>query len=253
MRHRIFLSVAILVVVLATSAAAQNRFVVSGGLNVANLGGDMDEIGDQITSELAVGFGGDWSAAKGSITGFGGGVGILVATSPTFGVQVEGNYIRRGSKFDIEGRNISLGGLPPAIDMTARFKLDYIEIPFLLRYSPSPGAKVRPVFLAGPSVAMNVSANLEVEIEGNSVSEDAGEGFADGTLGLIGGLGLDVLVGETTHLVVQARYYLGLTNALEDPDLSARSGDLGFFLGLEVPLKKGGGDEDATRVPEGGP
>lgn len=242
MRFRIFLILAALSVLAAGPASAQNRFMVFGGLNIANQGGDMDQVGDMLASELEFEFGGDWSATRGSITGLGAGVGILIPTSTTFGVQVELQYIRRGSKFDILGRDISMGGLPSSIDMTAKFKLDYLEIPFLFRYSPSPDAKFRPVFLAGPSVGMNVKSSFEVEIDGSSQSQDAGAGYADGSLGLMGGLGLDAQVGETTHLIIQARYYLGLTNVLDDPDLEAQANDLSFFVGLEVPLNKGSGD-----------
>jgi hypothetical protein len=243
MRIRIFLFLTFLFVLAAGPASAENRFVVFGGLNIATQVGDMDEIGDMLASIPAEIVGGDWSSAKGSITGFGGGVGFLVATSPTFGVQIEAQYVRRGSKFDIQGRNISEVGFPSSIDMVGKFKLDYLELPFLFRYSPSPEAKFRPVFLAGPSVGMNLSANFEVENGGSSQSQDSGAGYADGSLGLIGGLGLDALVGETTHLIFQARYYLGLTNVLNDPDLEAKSSDLSFSIGIEVPLKSGSGDE----------
>ena len=100
------------------------------------------------------------------------------------------------------------------------------------------------MILAGPSVGLNVKANLETEIDGSSSSDDIGDGYADGSLGLIGGIGLDMLVGDTTHRVAQARYYLGLTNVLDDPDLEAKSNDLSFFIGVEVPLNSGSGDEE---------
>ena len=153
-----------------------------------------------------------------------------------FGIQIEGQYIRRGSKIQIAGRDIPTAGVPASLVVTTKFKLNYLELPALLRYSPSPEAKVRPVFLAGPVIGIKTGAHFEIEVEGASQSVDASSGYQELTVGLLGAIGMDVRVGKTTHLLLQARYYLGLTNPLDDPDIEAKSGDIGFFAGLEFPL-----------------
>ena len=42
--------------------------------------------------------------------------------------------------------------------------------------------------------------------------------------------------GETSFVTAQARYYLGLTNPIDDPQLEAKSGDFGIFVGMEFLL-----------------
>jgi hypothetical protein len=211
----------------AGEAAAQGRFGFFGGLNIANMGGDMDDAGDQIAAELEAEFGGDWTADKGSKNGLGFGAYYFVPRSPTLGFQIEAQYIRRGVKFDITS-----GG----DEAEASLKLDYFEIPLLLRISPGAESDARLVFLVGPVIGFKTGADMEVEAEGESMSNDLGDEFKSTTFGAIGGVGLTVETGENSAFLLQGRYYLGLSNALDDEDFSSKSGDFGFFAGLEFGL-----------------
>lgn len=223
--------------VLASQASAQNRFGLFGGINIANQGSGMEEVGNQIDSEFESQFGGTWNSKKSSSTGVGVGVSFLIQTSETVGLQLEAQYIQRGSKIQTSGQDISMAGLPSSLDVTSKFKLKYFEFPFMARYSPNPKAKVRPVFLGGLVIGFKTGADLEVETGGTSSSQDISEGYEDYTAGALFGVGMDVKTGRTAHLLVQARYYLGLTDPLAGTAVEAKSGDLGFFVGFEFDLQ----------------
>lgn len=209
----------------ADDAAAQGRFGFFGGLNFANMGGDMDDAGDELAAELEAEFGGTWTAEKAAKTGLGVGAYYFVPSTPTLGFQIEAQYIRRGVKFDITG-----GGE----EAEAGLKLDYFEIPLLLRISPgAEDSDARLVFLVGPVIGFKAGADLEVEVGGQSASTDIGDEFKSTTFGALGGVGVTVATGENAAFLLQARYYLGLSNALDDEDFSSKSGDFGFFAGME--------------------
>jgi hypothetical protein len=224
---RLVLAMGLLVAVAlagAGDAAAQGRVGFFGGLNIANMGGDMEDIGNELAEELEDELGGSWSLEKASKTGLGFGAYYFHPMSPTLGLQFEGQYISRGVKFDVGGSGL---------EIDTSFKLNYIEFPILLRISPGPDNDMRPVFFVGPVIGFNAKAELEVEGGGVSLTEDIKEGFKSTTFGALLGAGLSVAMNEKSNFLLQARYYLGLSNALDDSEYSSKSGDFGFFVGME--------------------
>jgi hypothetical protein len=197
----------------------------------------MEEVGNEIDAEFEAQFGGTWNSEKSSSTGLGLGASFLIETSETVGLQLEAQYIQRGSKIQTAGQDITTPGLPSSLDVTSTFKLKYFEIPFMARYSPSPEAKVRPVFLGGFAIGFKTGAELEVEVGGTSPSQDISSLYEDYTVGAIFGVGMDVKTGKTAHLLVQARYYLGLTDPMAGSAAEAKSSDLGFFVGFEFDIR----------------
>ena len=219
--------------VLAEPLASRGSFGFFGGVNVASLGGDFGTVGTTLASEAEAEFGGDWTSSTSSLTGLGLGAYYLMNLSPTFGLQIEGQYVQRGGSLDLTGSGIPDYG---SLDMKTNLKFSYFEIPVLARYKGNPDAKVRPVLLGGLVFGLKVSSTIEVEAAGGSQSRDLSEGVNSLTFGLLGGAGVAFDVGETTALVIQARYYLGLTEPVDDSDFSTKSGDFGFFAGLEFPM-----------------
>ncbi len=229
-------------VVSGETLSSKGSFGFFGGLNVAGLGGDFEDIGRMVASELEGEVGGDWTSNTTSRSDLGLGAYYLFNLSPTFGLQLEAQYIRRGGAFDLQGTSIPSIG---AMDMEVGFKLSYFEIPLLARYKGNPEAKLRPVLLAGPVVGFKVASSMELSAQGMDQSQDISDGVNSTTFGLLVGAGLAVDVGQTTALVIQGRYYLGLTEPIDDSDFSAKSGDFGFFAGLEFAL---GPKEESTGV-----
>ncbi len=201
------------------------------GVNFASQGGDMETLGNQLAEEMESEFGGNWTASKGANAGLGVGGYYLIQTSPTFGIEIEGQYIRRGSKIDLTATGMS--GFPQGVEAKTEFQINYIEFPVLARFSPSPAAGARVVFLAGPVIGFKTSANLKMTIEDESMTESISDGYQSVNFGLIGGIGLSAQVGNDSYLVVQARYFLGLTNPIDESAFEAKSGDFGFFVGME--------------------
>lgn len=236
----VILAVTVLVLIagMAGKAAADNRGGFYLGLNFANQGGDMEQVGQELGRELEAEVGGSWTTSKGSITGLALGGYYLIEHTPTVGFQIEGQYIRRGTKLTLDGTGIPAA--VPNLSMDALFKIDYLEVPLLVRISPSPDARFRPIFLLGPVVGLKVSANLEMKTNGLSDSADISDGYKSLNLGFLGGIGFAARVGETSSLVVQARYFLGMSNTLDDAVYEASSQDFGIFAGMEFPVGKKG-------------
>jgi hypothetical protein len=216
------LTFGVLALVGAGEVAAEGRFGFYGGLNIANMGGDMDFVGHNYAARL----GESWSAEKGSKTGIGFGGYYFLALSPTLGLQIEGQSMNRGVAFDLNG---------PGQIGEVKLKLNYFELPVLLRLSPGSGMDGRLVFLAGPVFGFNSTADFEVEIGDSSETTDVSDDIKSTTFGALLGVGFNVAMGETSAFLVQARYYMGLANAL-DTSLSSKSGDFGVFAGLEFGL-----------------
>ncbi len=234
-RYLLIISVFTTVLLLAGSAQAQaqygNRAGFFIGLNFANQGDDMEMMGQMLADELEMDLGGTWTSSKNSNMGLGLGGFYTIQTSPTFGVQFEGQYIRRGSKIDLKGTD----GVS-TITLETEFQISYMEFPILARFSPNPEATFRPVIMLGPVIGFKTGADLKVSFEGESESTSMSDQYKTTAFGLLGSLGFSAQVGKTSFLSVQARYYKGLTNPIEDPDLVAKSQDFGIFVGMEFLL-----------------
>lgn len=94
-------------------------------------------------------------------------------------------------------------------------KLDYVELPLLLKLQPPSSGLVSPSLLIGPTAALNVKA----EEETSSGSTDISDNIRTGELGLMVGVGVDAALGMGT-LLLDARYGLGVTSLDEDDDVA---------------------------------
>lgn len=232
-RHILIISVFTTLLLMAGSAQAQaqygNRAGFFIGLNFANQGDDMEMIGQMLPDELELV--GTWTSSKSANMGMGLGGYYTIQTSPTFGVQIEGQYIRRGSKIDLKGSD----GIS-SITFETEFQINYMEFPILARFSPNQEATFRPVIMLGPVIGFKTGADLKISFEGESASQSMSDDYKTTTFGLLGSLGFSAQVGKTSFLSIQARYYKGLTNPIDDPELVAKSQDFGIFVGMEFLL-----------------
>jgi len=114
------------------------------------------------------------------------------------------------------------------------FKLNYLEIPVLLKYKIPASGKLKPSLFVGPCVAFKLSARLT----GSYKHEETYASYYDSgyysyttnvdeevdavermDFGLVVGAGLDIEMGSTS-LVIEARYNLGLTGLSKFADAS---------------------------------
>ena len=187
------------------------RFGVLAGASIATLAGDPVE---------------EWD----SRTGFVAGGTLTLPLTSVVSFQPEVLFAQKGAR-------ISEGGF------TATFKLDYVEVPLLLRVDvPTTGGMLRPHLLAGPALAFRASCDVEASGGGVSASrpcrdiaheegEDDLRSFDAGLL-LGGALGFDF---GGRRLNVGARYTLGLTKLVSGDDVRNRAitlyGSLDFPMG----------------------
>lgn len=151
-------------------------------------------------------------------------------TGPAFGVffaynlggpvwlQTELFYSRRGSRIE-------------EAEAEYAYKLDYLEVPLLLRLVPLKGA-VSPVLLGGPYGSLLLKARGVATIEGRSEAEDIKELFKSADYGLKLGAGMQFRAGRLL-LLVEGRYTHGLADiAKELEEGSVRNRGLALLLGV---------------------
>ncbi|MGQ0721327.1 MAG: porin family protein [Candidatus Eiseniibacteriota bacterium] len=198
---RILVSVVVATVGLLAgpALAVDAHFGVKGGLNIANLSAD-DEADELQDSRKAAGFGG---FAHFPVNDF-------ISIQPEVLYMMKGDEEDISGTFDIDGQTIQLDG-------TVAVEATYLEVPVLARFGFAPGAPARPILLVGPSLAINLSADLVASGESGGSSVDLSEDISDEVkkidLGLVVGGGMEFPLGAGAQtLGFDARYTFGVTN-----------------------------------------
>lgn len=185
-----FLRIALpLALLIAAPLQAQTTIGVKGGINIADIDTNIEDLPDVLDSK----------------TGFVGGGFVTLGLGSLFAVQPELLYSQKGFKAE-EGM------------LSAQLGTNYIEIPVLLK-AQFRLAMLRPAIYAGPVASFETSCNLDVV--GVSVDCDDDEGFVDrkkNDWGAVFGANVDLILGSIT-LILDGRYQLGLTNLADAPDL----------------------------------
>lgn len=188
----------------------------------------------QMTTEIAAKAGVSFSkldvedADFDNLTAFVGG-GHIRFDLGSFSVQPEVLFVRKGAKESDE-------------DGEFKIKIDYVEIPVLLRYDVMTAGGVAPFFYAGPAVAFEIACNLSQE-NGQSVEADCDEvdEFPERKsldVGILGGAGVAFAAGPG-NLFVEGRYNFGLTN-ISDSELDdeAKNRSASVMVGYAVSLSR---------------
>ena len=183
------------IVALPSIAAAQSpaTFGVKAGVNLAKLKGD--DIDDEDLK---------------SLTGLVAGGFVSKAINDMFGWRLEGLFSQKGAKFE-DGSD------------EGKFKLSYIDVPFLITAGPSSSSIDFNVF-TGPQVSLKTSAKTEF----NGVSVDAGDDVKGTDFGWVLGVGVG-----SGRFTADARYTLGLTKIAEDGD-NVKNGVFAVMVGVKL-------------------
>jgi hypothetical protein len=153
--------------------------------------------------------GGDETDGLDSRTGFLiGGFATIDFGAPVL-VQPELTYVQKGASAEINDSDITQ-------------KLDYIEIPVLVKYK-IPAGGFSPNLFAGPALGFNINAERS-----NGDTQDISDSTSGTEFGLYLGAGADFGLSAGT-LSVDARYNLGLSNIL-DTDGDASQNNQGFMI-----------------------
>lgn len=181
---RLTLALSALLLASTTSAEAQTRFGIKGGVALANMYGD----------------------AVGNVElrkGLTGGAFLEIAATPTIAVQLEGLYTQKGA---VEKALIDLGGGLTIAEGT--WKYDYVDVAALLKATF--GENVRVGIYAGPVYSVLMSARAT----GEGVDEDIKDFTKSNDIGGAGGVSLEFGSG----LLLDVRYSFG-TQAFDEPPL----------------------------------
>ncbi len=173
----------LMTLLLAVSATARIGYGVKGGLNFADLTGTDSEGFKNKTGMIA-------------------GVYAKLSFSPRVAIQPEILYTQKGSRG-------TEGGL---LSMT--FKMDYIEIPVLLRLTVPLEGQVEPFVYGGPSFAFITKAEIEFQAQGISATLNMANEKSSDIVFLFGG-GLELDAGAV-DVFFDLRYSLGLSNPYDD-------------------------------------
>ncbi|MEO7998702.1 MAG: porin family protein [Gemmatimonadaceae bacterium] len=157
------------------------------------------------------------------------GLSLQLPVGASFDVQPEFLFLNKGAKFN----------RPTAAAGGGSFRLDYLEVPVLLRYDFSRGV-VAPHVYAGPSIGFNVGCAVEFRGTNNSsgANTDCNEDdFKPKTLdyGVTVGGGVDFNLGGI-GATAGARYGIGLADIRNDNSTEFKSrvnnGVLSLYVGV---------------------
>jgi hypothetical protein len=174
-------------ILLPGTAAAQVEIGLKGGVSFANI--------PKIASEID-----DEGGSTENRIGAAGGGHFLLTLGGIVGLQGEVLYTQKGIK----------AKAPSGIDEAVELKLDYIDVPVLLRLGVTGGKGLQ--FLVGPSFNFNTSAKSELSgafEEETEIKDD----IEDFEVGLVLGVGY-----YGRRVLVEGRYQEGLTDIVKATD-----------------------------------
>ena len=190
------------------------RFGITGGLNLST-------------------FAGDGLGPTANRHGFVGGFVLVSPFTANFSTQLEALYSMKGMK--------SLSSSPQTY---ATFKLDYIDIPVMLRADVPVSTSVKPFAFTGPSFDLRVSCGADGLLNGQATTASCDQiqsGFSNGSsfrtldIGWVfgGGLGFDV---HERRLSLSARYEVGLRTIATEG--SSKNRAFSIMASVEAPLPR---------------
>jgi hypothetical protein len=207
-----------LVMLLAVSVS-YSQIGIKGGLNLGTARGD------DVTLNPAMfdaSFSGLPSVSPTKRTGFVAGLSYKAGFIPILGIQIEALYTQKGAVYEF-ALPASMGG----VDVKGTFKLDYIDIPVLIKFSPLPLPVVSPYLEAGVSYGILLGAKFKAEAGGQSAEEDIKDGLVKSDLSILIGAGAEISI-----IDINVRFVLGQTKLMKDSDAKFYNSGLQFTAAL---------------------
>jgi hypothetical protein len=191
------------VLLVAPLSAKGMMFGIKGGLSEAKFNGS--DVGDNSYK-----------------AGFVGGAFMNYELTDIFSIQPEVLFAMKGAKFDSAG-------------VSFKDKLNYIEVPILLKANLPVSGSIKPSIYAGPAFDFRLSAKAS---DGEEID------FKDQTAGFDLGIAAGAMVAyqtETASIFVEGRYEVGLlTIAKNEDDTGSKpditNGNFQIMVGFGVPF-----------------
>jgi len=154
------------------------------------------------SSQFALSSGGEIPFDWGPLSSFTGGIYFSLGLG-FISVQPEILYTRMGGRFAVDADSLE-------------FRLDYVQVPVLLKLNIIPAGPIRPFIYGGAYGGYLVKATGVMVVDGVTDSEDIKDSFQEFDYGVLGGVGLTFkLVGIA--LTIEGRYNYGLQNLYIEP------------------------------------
>ena len=216
-----------LIAIIATGALAfmfllPNSSLASGIKGGFKIGASMAKLHGDDVEDLTDLFGEDQK----SRIGFCAGGFITFNITDMFAIQPEVLYTMKGTKYEEEilGETLKVW-----------IKLNYLEIPVLVKIIvPTPGG-VKPFLFAGPVLALKLSGKAKFEYGAESEEEDIeDEDIKSTDFGLVIGAGVDFGLGVpgTGKMTLDVRYSLGLSTISEFEGDDVKNGVFSLMVGF---------------------
>lgn len=212
-KHMLFFTILVVLVTFLNVHAQNNRIGIIGGINIANL--DEEDV------------------SYDSRTGFGIGGILEFEVQDKFSICFEPMYLQKGASED-------------TINISMDINLAYVEIPVFFKFPIGTGA-VRPYIMAGPTLGILMSAEMEINAMGFSIGVDFEDLVESIDYGLGVGGGVNFPVG-TNQFFIEARYTLGLADIVKEgevdmqgekltiPDAEVKNRGFQIMAGISIPL-----------------
>jgi hypothetical protein len=199
---------------LAAPLAGQSMLTLRVGANVATLGGG------------AVGQGiGSGESSTESQAGLNLGASLLIPISDNIGIQLGGAYSAKGAETDLG-------------DISASVKLNYIEVPALVKMKILSAGSASAHVLLGPALAFLATCSTKASQFGATISLDCDESdipVKSVDFGAMGGFGVDMEVSDALTLVLDLFYNFGLASiATDGADVKNRAFTIQAGVGFPI-------------------
>ena len=185
--------------VLPRAAAAQGlTYGAKGGVTLATISEDPEGLGWGYRIGLAAG-------------GY-----VALPLGSRLAIQVEGLFNQKGAKADDDG-------------LVTTLKLDYIEVPVLVKYAVTHGGARSFHVFGGPSVAFKVRSRATASFGDTTIDTNEDENIETVDLGVAAGAGIDF-----GRWSVDGRYTFGLSNLIksEADEVKTRSRAISILAGI---------------------
>lgn len=104
-----------------------------------------------------------------------------------------------------------------ATEVKATLKIDYLDIPLLIKFKIPSKSSIRPILFAGPYIGFRLNAQSVIEVAGQETEIDYKELIKNQYMGLIVGGGIEFNFKSMT-LILEGRYSFGVTSIYKRPE-----------------------------------
>ena len=187
------------------SLRGQTEISLRGGMSLATLGGD--DIG-----------------SADSRTGLRVGASAILPLTTSLGLETGAAYAAKGATEEEFGVELDLA-------------LRYLEVPLLLRFTPSVEDTISPHVSIGPALAFRIGCSAAASAQGVEISVDCDDELDELTsmdLGAVAGAGASIATSGSLPVSVDVLYNLGLSSISESDDVKNRA--FSIMAGIRVPI-----------------